>query len=243
MHFYGSEETREGYSEADDARKKGRTVPIICRSYLHSPCLFLSSYKFCHLQHNNADAIHLRLINLVVLIDTATQLRRPPVEKVEVQLSIARLELVVFEEQRVVEEGQRVEDVEAIFLGEDEGVVDERVQAGLEVCLDFVGGAGGESGFRGVVIEVGGADSFGGGGFEDGGLGEGCVSICLWRVVSLESVDTYCKKVVRDEVCNLAVLLDDVAPHDVFGRSGAEQVLDLGVCEFLLQVEAVEVAD
>jgi hypothetical protein len=37
-------------------------------------------------------------------------------------------------------------------------------------------------------------------------------------------------------------LLDDVAPDDVFGGGGAEKVLDLGVCELLLQVEAVEVA-
>lgn len=60
--------------------------------------------------------------------------------------------------------------MEAVFLGEDEGVVDERVQTGFEVGLDFVGGAGGEGAFRGVVIEVSGADGFGGGGFEDGGL-------------------------------------------------------------------------
>jgi hypothetical protein len=38
-------------------------------------------------------------------------------------------------------------------------------------------------------------------------------------------------------------LLDDITPHDVFGCGGAEQVLDLGVGKFLLQVEAVEVAD
>lgn len=58
-----------------------------------------------HLQHNNTHSIHLRLINLIILIHTATQLRRPPVEKIKVQLSITGLELVVFEEQRVVEEG------------------------------------------------------------------------------------------------------------------------------------------
>ena len=130
-----------------------------------------------HLQHNNTNPIHLRLINLIVLINTATQLRRPPVEEVEIQFSITGLELVVFEEQRVVEEGESVEDVKAILFGKDEGVVDERVQAGFEVCLDFVGGARGEGGFRGVVVEVGGADGFGGGGFEDGGLGGMLVSL------------------------------------------------------------------
>ena len=61
--------------------------------------------------------------------------------------------------------------MEAVFFGEDQGVVDERVEAGFEVGMDFVGGAGGEGGFGGVVVEVGGADGFGCGGFEDGGLG------------------------------------------------------------------------
>lgn len=63
--------------------------------------------------------------------------------------------------------------MEAVLFGEDEGVVDEGVEAGFEVGLDFVGGAGGEGGFGGVVVEVGGADGFGGGGFEDGGLERG----------------------------------------------------------------------
>lgn len=128
------------------------------------------SHKFHHLQHNNTNTIHLGLVNLVVLIHATAELRRPPVEEVKVQLAITGLKLVVFEEERVVEERQGVEDVEAILLGQDEGVVDERVQTGFEVCLDFVGGARGEGSFRGVVVEVGGADGFGGGGFEDGGL-------------------------------------------------------------------------
>lgn len=71
--------------------------------------------------------------------------------------------------------------MEAILLGQDEGVVDERVQTGFEVCLDFVGGARGEGSFRGVVVEVGGADGFGGGGFEDGGL-EGMLASFLKEV-------------------------------------------------------------
>lgn len=92
--------------------------------FLFSHFVFLTS---THLQHNNPNPIHLRLINLIILIHTATQLRRPPVKQVKVQLSITGLELVVFEEQGVVEEGQGVEDVEAVLFGEDEGVVDERV--------------------------------------------------------------------------------------------------------------------
>jgi hypothetical protein len=40
---------------------------------------------------------------------------------------------------------------------------------------------------------------------------------------------TYGEKVVGDEIRDLATLLDDVAPHDVFGGGGAEEVLNLGV--------------
>jgi hypothetical protein len=65
----------------------------------------LLTFQTSHLQHNNANAIHLRLINLIILIHTATQLRRPPVEKIKVQLTVTGLELVVFEEEWVVEEG------------------------------------------------------------------------------------------------------------------------------------------
>jgi hypothetical protein len=49
-----------------------------------------------HLQHNNPNPIHLRLINLIILIHPATQLRRPPVKQIKVQLTVTGLELVVF---------------------------------------------------------------------------------------------------------------------------------------------------
>ena len=97
-----------------------------------------------HLQHNNAHPIHLRLINLIILIHTTTQLRRPPVEQIKVELAITGLEFLVLEEQRVVEQRQGVEDVEAVVLGQDQDVVHERVEAGFEAFLDLVGGAGGE---------------------------------------------------------------------------------------------------
>ena len=112
-------------------------------------------------KHNNPDTIHLRLVNLVVLVDATAQLRRPPVEQIKVELAITGLEFLVLEEQRVVEQRQGVEDVEAVVLGQDQDVVHERVEAGFEAFLDFVGGAGGEGCFRGVVVEVGGADCFG----------------------------------------------------------------------------------
>ena len=95
-------------------------------------------------KHNNPDTIHLRLIDLVVLVNATTQLRRPPVEKIEVEFSITGLEFLVLEEQRVVQQRQGVEDVEAVVLGQDQNVVDEGVEAGFEAFLDLVGGAGGE---------------------------------------------------------------------------------------------------
>ena len=95
-------------------------------------------------KHNNPDTIHLRLVNLVVLVDATAQLRRPPVEQIKVELAITGLEFLVLEEQRVVEQRQGVEDVEAVVLGQDQDVVHERVEAGFEAFLDFVGGAGGE---------------------------------------------------------------------------------------------------
>jgi hypothetical protein len=113
------------------------------------------------LEHNNPNTIHLRLINLVVLINATAQLGRPPVEQIKVQFSIAGLELLVLEEERVVQQRQGVEDVEAVVLGKDQDVVDEGVEAGFEAFLHLFGRAGREGGFRGVVVEVGGADCFG----------------------------------------------------------------------------------
>lgn len=71
------------------------------------------------------------------------------------QLPVAGAKLLLLEEEAVVHEGQGVEDVEAGLLGEDEGVVDEVVEAGLEGGL-VEGLLEGRVG--GVVEEVGDAD-------------------------------------------------------------------------------------
>jgi hypothetical protein len=92
------------------------------------------------LEHNNPHAIHLRLVNLVVFINATAELRRPPVEQVKVELAVTGLELLVLEEERVVEQRQGVEDVEAVVLGQDQDIVDEGVEAGFQAFLDFVGG-------------------------------------------------------------------------------------------------------
>lgn len=68
---------------------------------LHEILIF---HHIANLQHNNTHTIHLRPIYLIVLIHATAQLRRSPVEQVKVQLAIAGLELVVFEEERVVEQ-------------------------------------------------------------------------------------------------------------------------------------------
>jgi hypothetical protein len=112
--------------------------------------LFYFSRHTCNSsQHNNPNPIHLRLINLVVFIHTAAQLRRPPVEKIKVQFPITGLEFLVFEEERVVEQGEGVEDVEAVVFRQDQDVVYERVEAGFEACLDLFFLGGGWFGGRG----------------------------------------------------------------------------------------------
>ncbi|KAK1247258.1 hypothetical protein MKX07_002167 [Trichoderma sp. CBMAI-0711] len=71
------------------------------------------------------------------------------------QLAVSGAKLLLLEEQRIVHEGQGIEDVEAGELGEDEGIVDEVVEAGLEGGL-VKGLLEGDVGC--IVEEVGDAD-------------------------------------------------------------------------------------
>lgn len=96
------------------------------------------------------------------------------------QLPIPGLELLLLEEERVVEQGEGVEDVEVVALGEDEGVVDESLEAGGQGGLAGGGLEGREGRRRGIVVEVCGADGGAGGGFEDGGLGRGEGEMLAW---------------------------------------------------------------
>lgn len=73
------------------------------------------------------------------------------------QLSVSLTELLILEEQHVVHQCQRVEDIKLVTLGEDEAVVHERVQAHLQGWL--VEGRR-ESGLGRVVEEIGCADDF-----------------------------------------------------------------------------------
>lgn len=55
------------------------------------------------------------------------------------ELAITRLELLFLQEERVVEKGQRIEDVKVFFLGQDEHIVDQVLQPLLESVLQILG--------------------------------------------------------------------------------------------------------
>lgn len=87
------------------------------------------------LQHDRSNAAQAILVQLVQLVHTACNGVHPVVEQVIMQLAIAGTELLLLEEQTIVHERQSVEDVKLEALGEDEGVVDELVEALLESRL------------------------------------------------------------------------------------------------------------
>lgn len=63
------------------------------------------------------------------MIHTTCDGIRLVVIQVIVQLAISGAELLLLQEQCVVHQGQSVEDVELKLLGEDQGVVDQGIQA------------------------------------------------------------------------------------------------------------------
>ena len=120
-----------------------------------------------HLQHRNPNPAHPRLIHLIPPIHSTRNRIRVIVIQVIMQLSVSLPELLVLEEQHVVHQSQRVEDVELVSLGEDEAVIHQRVQAHLEGWLIE---RCRETGFGRIVEEVGCADDFVLGVVDDGGL-------------------------------------------------------------------------
>lgn len=64
------------------------------------------------LEHDDTNASHLLLIGQVLVVDSTCDRCTTVVVKVEVELAVAGAELELFEEQRVVVEGERVEDIE-----------------------------------------------------------------------------------------------------------------------------------
>ena len=67
---------------------------------------------FSHLQKHNANATPLRLIRHVPLIRTTINRLRPPIVKVVMQLSITRPKLQLLQEQGVIMQRKRIEDIE-----------------------------------------------------------------------------------------------------------------------------------
>lgn len=80
------------------------------------------------LEHYEADSAEMVLICPVLVIDAASNGFRAVVEQIIMQLPVAWAKLLLFEEQRVVHERQRVEHVEFRPLGKDQCVMDELVQ-------------------------------------------------------------------------------------------------------------------
>jgi len=64
------------------------------------------------LQHDDANTSHPLLVGLVLLVDSTGDRCAAVVVEVIVELAIAGAELELFEEQRVVVEGESVEDIE-----------------------------------------------------------------------------------------------------------------------------------
>ena len=67
---------------------------------------------FYYLQHDNSHSAHLLLIGQVLVIDTTRNRSRAVVVQVEVELAVTSTELQLLQEQRVVVQGQSVENIE-----------------------------------------------------------------------------------------------------------------------------------
>lgn len=140
--------------------------------------------QFELLQHDNTHPTHLCLVYSLPLINSTREQGRAPVEEVIMQCSIAGLEFLISQKQRVILQCERVEDVEIVSLGEDESVVNELLQTGLQKS-GLLGGFQGwdmEGGSGGVIKKVGCADCLIG--FDDGGLGFGMMLVAAQGVMT-----------------------------------------------------------
>lgn len=117
--------------------------------------LYLYTSNVNSLRQDQSDTTQIIIIQLVSLVNASGYGVSPVVEEVIVQLAVARAKLLLLQEETVVHERQGVEDVKLGELGEDEGVVDEVIEAVLEGGL--VKGLL-ESHVGGVVEEVGDTD-------------------------------------------------------------------------------------
>lgn len=69
------------------------------------------------LNHDNSNSAHLLLVWHIPIVNSSWDRLRAVVEDIVVQLSVARAKFKLFEEERVVEDGERVEDVEMRLRG------------------------------------------------------------------------------------------------------------------------------
>lgn len=64
------------------------------------------------LEHDNTDTAHVLIRRQVLVVDSARDKRRTVVVKVVVQLAVSCTKLLLLEEQRVVEKGKSIQDIE-----------------------------------------------------------------------------------------------------------------------------------
>lgn len=69
------------------------------------------------LNHDNSNSAHLLLVWHIPIVNSSWDRLRAVVEEVVVQLSVTRAEFKLFEEKRIVEDGERVENVEMCLGG------------------------------------------------------------------------------------------------------------------------------
>lgn len=153
----------------------GRQETIVRPTYFHSQAastqFWVSRTKASPhtttLQHHNPNPTPRLVINIILCIDTTRNRIRIIVIQIIMQLSISGTEFLVLQEQGIVKQGEGIEDIELVLLGDDECVIDEFVEALFKISA----GVGRVQGvFRGVVEEVGCADSFVLGVVDDGGF-------------------------------------------------------------------------
>ena len=119
------------------------------------------------LQHDQTNTAAVLLIQLHLMGNATADCPRAVVEEVVVQLAITSAELLLFKEECIVHECESVEDIKVGLLGQDQSVVDERVETRLERLL--VEGLG-QTGLARIVKEVGDADDVVLGVADDGGF-------------------------------------------------------------------------
>jgi len=135
-------------------------------------------------QHNQSHATSF-LIRLALNIRSPRNRQSPIVEQVIVQPTIPRTELEIFQEDAIIEEGQRIKHIKFEFVSEDQGVLNKRRDTFL------IGRFGCVRGGRCIMEEVRCPDDVVLGFIEDGGgegvKGEAVGDFLSRRILSLDA--------------------------------------------------------